>query len=280
MPKKAHTTAVAKPQRLGVSTGAMENFGFHRNIHDIGDLNDMSDMSMSQEFQVITEFVSFLETPDTIFRYLALTDTVFVVVAWTTRINWAGVHLWLSYNNPFLEGSGTFWWVKVGLHCELPFGNPLESPPNEPVAMPGGKTLLGISLDLWPYTLQEIRRSDTILHLRNFLDWGSHGSRSLLLGDFFGCLKMLNSPSKKPLWFFLESGMPIPIFWRQTHVFHPCRSRATGIAAFWSTTALKRRWAAAGSPKQSVTGKANQVSCAERDVDQHFRTLNTLVSCS
>lgn len=81
MPKKAHTTAVAKPQRLGVSTGAMENFGFHRNIHDIGDLNDMSDMSMSQEFQVITEFVSFLETPDTIFRYLALTDTVFVVVA-------------------------------------------------------------------------------------------------------------------------------------------------------------------------------------------------------
>ena len=42
---------------------------------------DMSDMSMSQEFQVITEFVSFLETPDTIFRHLALTDTVFVVVA-------------------------------------------------------------------------------------------------------------------------------------------------------------------------------------------------------
>lgn len=220
-------------------------------------------MSMSQEFQVITESVSFLETADTIFRYLALTDTVFVVVAWTTPINWAGVHLWLSYNNPFLEGSGTFWcFFLVGLHFELPFGNPLESHPNEPVAknpaaslsfvaMPGGwKTLLGISLDLWPYTLQEIRRSDTILHLRNFLDWGSHGSRSLLLGDLFGCLKILNPPSKQPLWFFLESGMPIPIFWRQTHVFHPCRSRATGIAAFWSTTALKQRWAAAGSPSR------------------------------
>ena len=148
--------------------------------------------------------------------------------------------------------------------------------------MPGGwKTLLGISLDFWAHNIP-CRRSGA---QTPFCICGTSWTEGVMVRDhsfLVTCLAVLRfwTHHPKPLWFFLESGMLIPIFWRQTDVFHPCRSRATGIAAFWSTTALKRRWAAAGSPKQSVNGKANQVSCAERDVDQHFRTLNTLVSCS
>jgi hypothetical protein len=95
------------------------------------------------------------------------------------------------------------------------------------------------------YTLQEIRRSDTILHLRNFLDWGSHGSRSLLLGDLFGCLKILNPPSKTPLVFPWKWHAD-PHFLKTNRCFPPMQESGNWnccvLEHYGAEAAMGRRW--------------------------------------